>query len=123
VAEELRGWGTLPPDAFDRIVVLSPHLDDAVLGCGNLLAAHPGARVITVFAGAPPTYPDPMTWWDRLSGFTTGDDPLAVRRAEDAGALGELGATRSGSTSSSTSTWTVTTASGPTRSSTGWRRR
>jgi LmbE family N-acetylglucosaminyl deacetylase len=93
LAEELRGWGTLPSGAFERIVVLSPHLDDAVLGCGNLLAAHPGARVITVFAGAPARYPDPMTWWDRLSGFATGDDPLAARRAEDAGALAELGAT------------------------------
>jgi LmbE family N-acetylglucosaminyl deacetylase len=93
VAEELKAWGTLPPDAFERIVVLSPHLDDAVLGCGNVLAAHPGATVITVFAGAPERYPEPMTWWDRLSGFATGDDPLAARRAEDAGALGELGAT------------------------------
>ena len=72
--------------------MLSPHLDDAVLGCGNLLAAHPGARVITVFAGRRRAYPDPMTWWDQLSGFTTGDDPLAARRAEDEGALAELDA-------------------------------
>jgi LmbE family N-acetylglucosaminyl deacetylase len=70
--------------------VLSPHLDDAVLGCGQFLAAHPGATVLTVFAGAPHSYPDPVTWWDQLAGFESEDDPLDARRKEDARALGEL---------------------------------
>jgi hypothetical protein len=34
-------------------VVLSPHLDDAVLSVGRFLAANPGTVVITVFAGIP----------------------------------------------------------------------
>jgi LmbE family N-acetylglucosaminyl deacetylase len=97
-AEELgdapmRGWGLVPVELLERIVVVSPHLDDAVLGCGGLLAAHPGATVITVYAGAPVAYPDPPTAWDALAGFVAGDDVLARRREEDRGALAELGAT------------------------------
>jgi LmbE family N-acetylglucosaminyl deacetylase len=93
VPGELREWGTVTADELARIVVLSPHLDDAVLGCGQLLAAHPGATVLTVFAGAPDAYPEPMTWWDQLAGFEAGNDPLDARRKEDAGALDELGTT------------------------------
>jgi LmbE family N-acetylglucosaminyl deacetylase len=89
----MRDWGLVPDELLERVVVISPHLDDAVLGCGGLLAAHPGATVITVYAGAPPTYPDPPTHWDALAGFAAGDDVLARRRDEDAAALGELGAT------------------------------
>src|ERR1700716_1193952 len=91
VAGELREWGGVTADELTRILVLSPHLDDAVLGCGHLLAAHPGPTVLTVFAGAPDAYPEPMTSWDRLAGFSRGDDPLVARRREDAGALDELG--------------------------------
>jgi len=25
-------WGVLPPDTFDRVLVFSPHFDDAVMG-------------------------------------------------------------------------------------------
>jgi LmbE family N-acetylglucosaminyl deacetylase len=92
VPGELREWGNVSAAELTRILVLSPHLDDAVLGCGHLLAAHPGATVLTVFAGAPDTYPDPMTWWDELAGFSRGDDPLDARRREDAKALDALGA-------------------------------
>jgi LmbE family N-acetylglucosaminyl deacetylase len=92
VPGELREWGTVTADELTRILVLSPHLDDAVLGCGHLLAAHPGVTVLTVFAGAPDTYPNPMTWWDQLAGFSSGDDPLEARRQEDAEALDALGA-------------------------------
>jgi len=74
-------------------VILSPHLDDAVLGCGRLLSAYPGATVVTLYAGAPDSYPDPMTHWDTLAGFGPGDDVLARRREEDAAALAILGAT------------------------------
>jgi LmbE family N-acetylglucosaminyl deacetylase len=91
--EEMRDWGLVRPDELDRVVIVSPHLDDAVLGCGRFLAANPGATVITVYAGRPERYPDPMTHWDTLAGFGSGDDVLDARRAEDAAALAELGAT------------------------------
>jgi LmbE family N-acetylglucosaminyl deacetylase len=89
----MRDWGLVAPQELERIVVVSPHLDDAVLGCGRLLAVHPNATVITVYAGGPPAYPDPMTPWDTLSGFVPGDDVLALRRKEDEAALAELDAT------------------------------
>jgi len=57
------------------------------------MAAHPGVTVVTVYAGAPAAYPDPMTHWDTLAGFRPGDDVLAARREEDAAALAHVGAT------------------------------
>ena len=45
----------------------------------ELLAGHPGAVVVTVFAGNPPAYPtDPMRKWDVQSGFAPGDDRIAL---------------------------------------------
>ena len=89
---DMREWGLAGPGELDRVVILSPHLDDAVLGCGRFMAVHPGVTVVTLYAGAPPSYPDPMTHWDTISGFVTGDDVLAIRRDEDAAALAEVGA-------------------------------
>ena len=90
---DMREWGLLRPGDLDRIVVISPHLDDAVLGCSHLMAAHPGVSVITVFAGRPEEYPDPMERWDAVCGFEPGDEVHVARRAEDAAALGTLDAT------------------------------
>jgi LmbE family N-acetylglucosaminyl deacetylase len=89
----MRGWGLPEPGELDRIVIVSPHLDDAVLGCARFMAVHPGVTVVTVFAGNPPEYPDPMRVWDLQSGFEPGDDVMAVRRKEDDAALAILGAT------------------------------
>ncbi len=86
------GWGLVAECELERIVVVSPHLDDAVLGCGQLLSAHPGAVVITVFAGNPDAYPVPQRPWDVISGFVPDDDVMAARRAEDISALSSLGA-------------------------------
>jgi len=79
-----------PIDA-ERILVVSPHLDDAVLGCGDVIAARPGAVVVTVFAGSPPPRPAP-TDWDAASGFAPGEDAVARRRDEDHEALAVLDA-------------------------------
>jgi LmbE family N-acetylglucosaminyl deacetylase len=89
----MRDWGTVGPGELARIVIVSPHLDDAVLGCSTLMAAHPDTTVVTVFAGRPDEYPDPMGHWDALCGFSEGDEVHVARRAEDAAALSLLGAT------------------------------
>lgn len=68
------------------VVVISPHLDDAVLGCGQLLAGHPRSVVITALAGRPPSYAT-VTGWDAAAGFRPGEDVIAARRAEDRAAL------------------------------------
>jgi LmbE family N-acetylglucosaminyl deacetylase len=85
-------WGVLPVDTFARVLVFSPHFDDAAMGAGHLLLAHPGATVCTVFAGPPDEYPGTPTEWDALGGFQPGDDVVAMRRAEDLAALAVLGA-------------------------------
>lgn len=92
-AQPMREWGPPFEGEVERVVVVSPHLDDAVLSCGRFLGSHPGVTVVTVFAGNPPAYPDPMRLWDVQSGFAPGDDVMAVRRAEDTDALAVLGAT------------------------------
>src|SRR5689334_24193470 len=78
-----RDWGVVRAEELERIVVVSPHMDDAVLGLAQLLAAHPGATVVTVFAGPPDEYPAPMTWWAQPGGSTPGDDGIGAGRAED----------------------------------------
>ena len=89
----MRQWG-LPLDGeLDRVVIVSPHLDDAVLGCGQFMAVHPGCTVVTVFAGNPPQYPNPMRVWDVQSGFRVGEDVMEARRKEDGAALAILDAT------------------------------
>jgi LmbE family N-acetylglucosaminyl deacetylase len=74
-----------------RLVVVSPHLDDGVLGCSALLAQHPAAIVMTVFAGRPPAS-TPLPPWDEAAGFRPGDDVVGARRAEDRAALDILDA-------------------------------
>ncbi|MFO1200767.1 MAG: PIG-L family deacetylase [Burkholderiaceae bacterium] len=78
--------------ANGTLLVVSPHCDDGVLGCGDLIRAHPGARVVTVFAAGPERYGAPSDW-DRRAGFGPGEDVMAARRAEDRDALAMLGAT------------------------------
>lgn len=86
-------WGALEAGALERIVVVSPHFDDAVLGASHLLGAHPGTVVVTVHGGTPDAYPDPPSTWDARGGFGPGDDVVAARRLEDVAALAVLGAT------------------------------
>jgi LmbE family N-acetylglucosaminyl deacetylase len=85
-------WGLIDPSAWDRIVVVSPHFDDAALGASHLLSTYPGSTVITVLAGRPPAYPDQVTDWDAAGGFATGDDVVGVRREEDCAAMASLAA-------------------------------
>ena len=85
-------WGIVDPAVLERIVVVSPHFDDAVLGAAHLLATYPGTTVLTVMGGRPPAYPDPPTDWDAAGGFVAGDDVVALRREEDVRATAVLGA-------------------------------
>jgi len=86
-------WGIVEPEALQRLVVISPHFDDAVMGAGYLVASYPGTVVITVMGGRPPAYPPVPSPWDAAGGFVAGDDVVAVRRREDRDALAVLGAT------------------------------
>jgi LmbE family N-acetylglucosaminyl deacetylase len=86
-------WGAVDDAAWARIVVVSPHFDDAALGAAHLLTTYPGSTVITVLAGRPPTYPDEVTEWDAAGGFESGDDVVAARQDEDRAAMAAMQAT------------------------------
>jgi LmbE family N-acetylglucosaminyl deacetylase len=72
-------------------LVISPHLDDAALSCGQFLAGRPDAVVVTVFAGIPKAKTT-LTSYDRDSGFRSSHQAMESRRAEDREALAVLGA-------------------------------
>ncbi|HTW07513.1 MAG TPA: PIG-L family deacetylase [Acidimicrobiales bacterium] len=72
--------------------IVSPHMDDAVLSCGELLAAAPASHVVTIFSGGPHRVRR-LPQWDELSAhFKPGDDVMGLRREEDKAAMESLGA-------------------------------
>lgn len=71
------------------VVVVSPHLDDAVLSAAAQLM-RPGARVVTVFAGVPPEGTPPAEW-DVLTGADDAAQRVRERLVEDDRALAALG--------------------------------
>lgn len=73
-------------DAYERVVVLSPHLDDAVLSCGGLLAQLGSkALVITISCSRPPKGAHGRSRNRR------GHAPPVERRREDILAMERLG--------------------------------
>jgi LmbE family N-acetylglucosaminyl deacetylase len=83
------------PRSRSRLVVVSPHLDDAALSLGATIAyatrAGVPVTVLTVFAGDPGSG-EPAGVWDGLCGFATAGDAARLRREEDARACAILGA-------------------------------
>jgi LmbE family N-acetylglucosaminyl deacetylase len=71
-----------------ELVVISAHLDDAVLSCYGALS--PTTTVVTVFAGFPP--PATLGSWDAGGGATDSRERIAERREEDRAALRRSGA-------------------------------
>lgn len=72
-------------------LIISPHLDDAVLSCWHAITsgAEP-AVVVTLFAGPPGAAE--VGHWDRISGVTDATEQMALRRGEDEAALQACGA-------------------------------
>jgi LmbE family N-acetylglucosaminyl deacetylase len=77
-------------------VVVSPHLDDAVLSLGAAISSWgrraASVEVLTVLAGDPESQA-PAGGWDRRGGFATEGEATRARRAEDVRACAALGAT------------------------------
>jgi LmbE family N-acetylglucosaminyl deacetylase len=73
-----------------HILVLSPHLDDAVLGIGNVISAAHDPIVATIFAGDPGDVG--ASSWDSAIGDTASEATI-LRRNEDIDAMRLLGAT------------------------------
>lgn len=75
--------------ASARLVVVSPHLDDAVLSAAVQLM-RPGAHLVTVCTGAPPEGTPPADW-DQLTGAADAVSRVQERLVEDDRALATLG--------------------------------
>jgi LmbE family N-acetylglucosaminyl deacetylase len=69
-------------------LVVSTHLDDAVLSCGHFLSSHPDSMVLTVLAGAPEKLRE------GYNANTTGElfapNAVQMRKEEDASAMNYL---------------------------------
>jgi GlcNAc-PI de-N-acetylase len=76
-------------DAYPRLLVISPHFDDAVFSCGAMLAANRDAGVCTVFSGCPES--TVSTSWDVQCGFDDASHAMQERILEDDRALKILG--------------------------------
>jgi LmbE family N-acetylglucosaminyl deacetylase len=78
-----------------RLVVLSPHLDDAVLSLGAFIAGAvrrgTTVDVVTVLANDPAS-DSPAGEWDAACGFASAGTAARVRRNEDLRACRDLGA-------------------------------
>lgn len=70
-------------------VVLSPHLDDAVINCWSLLTSAREVVVVNVFAAAPA--PGTLVYWDRLCRAGDSASLMADRLVEDREALALAG--------------------------------
>lgn len=85
----------LGPTGRGPLVVLSPHLDDAVLSLGATIARLSrhgrSVRVVTAFANDP-TSRAPAGPWDASCGFHTEGEAARARREEDRRACATVGA-------------------------------
>jgi LmbE family N-acetylglucosaminyl deacetylase len=72
------------------VLVIAPHLDDAVLSCAHLLYKNPSSMVVTALAGAPQV--DHVGYNSKTTGQSYAPDAVEVRRDEDRVALDYLAA-------------------------------
>lgn len=76
---------SFPPDG--PLLIVSPHLDDAALSCGALIARPDPVEILTVFTGRP--VPPRVTDWDRACGFSDSDEAIAARLDEERAAFAD----------------------------------
>jgi LmbE family N-acetylglucosaminyl deacetylase len=63
------------------LLLVSPHVDDAVLSCAALVERVEPIEIVTVFAGGPD--PPQRGWWDVECGFSSSAESAPARRRED----------------------------------------
>ena len=66
-----------------KVLLISPHFDDAVLSAGQFMAERPDCEVVTVFAGMPLTPERVVTPYDEKCGFKNAQDAMAERQREN----------------------------------------
>jgi LmbE family N-acetylglucosaminyl deacetylase len=70
------------------LLVVSPHLDDAIFSCAALLERAEPIDVLTVFSGEPD--PPQQGWWDARCGFSNSSESMRARRLENEAAFSGL---------------------------------
>jgi LmbE family N-acetylglucosaminyl deacetylase len=75
---------------MDPLMVVSPHLDDAVLSCGQLMAGRPDCVVATLFTACPEVAQS--TPFDASCGFADSTTAMIARMLEDHQACERLSA-------------------------------
>lgn len=75
---------------MNKILLISPHFDDAILSAGQLLAGRADADVVTVFGGFPSEMR--ITPYDEKCGFENSSVAVVNRRLEDDNATAILNA-------------------------------
>lgn len=71
---------------MDPLLIVSPHMDDAVLSAGQFMAGRPDITVATVFTGIPKRQRT-LTTYDKNCGFTSARHAIEVRKRENFKAL------------------------------------
>lgn len=71
------------------MIVISPHLDDAVLSLGQTIANLDTVRILTLLSGEPPAHL--LTSYDQATGFGSSREAVTARRKENATAAAVLG--------------------------------
>lgn len=85
MAKSTEFWKSLDLEKYERLLILSPHLDDAALSCGGLIMQTKGIisrLVITICSGDPPS----SKQGKRSKGRSIQIDPK-IRRREDISAM------------------------------------
>jgi LmbE family N-acetylglucosaminyl deacetylase len=68
---------------MNKILLISPHLDDAILSAGRLMADRTDNVVVTVFAGNPEDAENVHTPYDKTCGFGDAAGAMYARREEN----------------------------------------
>ena len=79
---------------MNKILLVSPHFDDAILSAGQFMAERPDCEVVTIFAGFPPEPENVFTPYDEKCGFKNAEDAVAERQRENDRATSLLRATK-----------------------------
>lgn len=79
---------------MNKLLVVSPHFDDAILSAGQLMAERPDCEVVTIFGGEPEGSEKIVTPYDTKCGFRNAKDAVSERRRENDAAIALLHATK-----------------------------
>lgn len=79
---------------MNKLLVVSPHFDDAILSAGQFMAERPDCEVVTIFGGEPLASEKVSTPYDKKCGFKNAKDAVSERRRENDAATALLHATK-----------------------------